>query len=311
MSETDSTPDVAALTVQLLSAYLANNTVASEELAGLIRTTRAALTEDGTPSAAENEAAAFVPAVSARKSLASPDYIVSLIDGKRYKTLKRHLASHGLTPDSYRARYQLPATYPMVAPTYAAHRRAVAQKIGLGSRKPTSAGDMADIAELDDDSAKPASMDSTAEVSDIAVTSAPDTSDTKQAQPRAAKAKADTAPRARKSKAAEGEDALASSTTDKRAPAKRRAKASADAAPSKDGDGEPAADAANQADAPAAASPKPKGSKRGKIGLFRNSDAQGADDAGTPATASADADAAPAPAKPTKRMARTPKPSAE
>ncbi|VWX47203.1 MucR family transcriptional regulator [Novosphingobium sp. 9U] len=135
MSETEQPSDVAALTVQLLSAYLANNSVESGELADLIRTTRAALT--GEVDAAEPvEAETFTPAVSVRKSLASSEHILSLIDGRPYKTLKRHLASHGLTPDTYRARYNLPASYPMVAPDYAAHRRAVAQKVGLGTRKP-------------------------------------------------------------------------------------------------------------------------------------------------------------------------------
>jgi predicted transcriptional regulator len=141
MSETDPTSDVAALTVQLLSAYLANNTVASDDLADLIRTTRAALTEDADAAAPAAEPETFTPAVSVRKSLASSGHIISLIDGKPYKTLKRHLSSHGLTPDTYRSRYNLPATYPMVAPDYAAHRRAVAQKIGLGSRKPTPGTD--------------------------------------------------------------------------------------------------------------------------------------------------------------------------
>jgi predicted transcriptional regulator len=138
MSETDPTSDVAALTVQLLSAYLSNNTVASDDLADLIRSTRAALTEEATAAGTEAEPETFTPAVSVRKSLASSEHILSLIDGKPYKTLKRHLASHGLTPDTYRSRYNLPASYPMVAPDYAAHRRAVAQKIGLGSRKPTA-----------------------------------------------------------------------------------------------------------------------------------------------------------------------------
>ncbi|MBB4858340.1 putative transcriptional regulator [Novosphingobium chloroacetimidivorans] len=137
MPEVEQTADVTTLTVQLLSAYLANNSVASGELADLIRTTRAALTGE-----AEVDAAAapetFTPAVSVRKSLASSEHIISLIDGKPYKTLKRHLASHGLTPDTYRTRYNLPSSYPMVAPDYAAHRRAVAQKVGLGTRKPVA-----------------------------------------------------------------------------------------------------------------------------------------------------------------------------
>jgi predicted transcriptional regulator len=76
-----------------------------------------------------------VPAVTVRKSLASRDAIISLIDGKSYKTLKRHLANHGLSPVEYRQRYGLKADYPMVAPAYADQRREMAKKIGLG-RKP-------------------------------------------------------------------------------------------------------------------------------------------------------------------------------
>jgi predicted transcriptional regulator len=127
--------DIAALTVELLSAYLANNSVPSEELASLIRSTRSALTDELAPPAVEDPAPTLTPAVSARKSLASPDHILSLIDGKPYQTLKRHLARHGLTPDSYRERFHLPSSYPMVAPSFAAKRRAIAEKIGLGRRK--------------------------------------------------------------------------------------------------------------------------------------------------------------------------------
>jgi predicted transcriptional regulator len=151
MSETDATSDVARLTVQLLSAYLANNTVASEDVAALIRSTKAALTEEADANAAPPEPETFTPAVSVRKSLASPEHIISLIDGKQYKTLKRHLASRGLTPDEYRSRYGLPASYPMVAPAYAAHRRDVAQKIGLGSRKSAPAGGDSEAAPVTDE----------------------------------------------------------------------------------------------------------------------------------------------------------------
>ena len=79
----------------------------------------------------------YVPAVSVRKSLASRDHIVSMIDGKPYKTLRRHLATHGLTPEQYRERYGLKPNYPMVAESYSENRRAMAKKIGLG-RKPGS-----------------------------------------------------------------------------------------------------------------------------------------------------------------------------
>lgn len=128
----DTNRDVTDLTVQLLSAYLANNSVPSGELAGLIATTREALSAPTTPAAVE--APVYTPAVSVKKSLASPDEIVSLIDGKGYKTLKRHLAKNGLTPAEYRERYNLRSDYPMVAPAYSDHRRTVAQNLGLGRK---------------------------------------------------------------------------------------------------------------------------------------------------------------------------------
>jgi predicted transcriptional regulator len=125
-------PDLTTLTVQLLSAYFANNSVPSNEIAALIDTTRTALagkTEPDLPALPE-----YVPAVTVRKSLSSRDQILSMIDGKPYKTLKRHLAGHGLTPAEYRSRYNLPADYPIVAPGYSEQRREVARKLGLGRR---------------------------------------------------------------------------------------------------------------------------------------------------------------------------------
>ncbi|MDJ0277615.1 MucR family transcriptional regulator, partial [Sphingomonas sp. 2R-10] len=81
------------------------------------------------------DATEYTPAVSVRKSLASKDHIISMIDGKPYKTLRRHLSTNGLTPDQYRERYGLKPDYPMVAESYSEARRAMAKKIGLG-RKP-------------------------------------------------------------------------------------------------------------------------------------------------------------------------------
>ncbi len=91
----------------------------------------------GTQEAAapEAEVKEYTPAVTARKSLSSPDVIISMIDGKPYKTLRRHLSTNGMTPAEYRERYGLKADYPMVAATYSESRRAMAKKIGLG-RKP-------------------------------------------------------------------------------------------------------------------------------------------------------------------------------
>lgn len=140
MSETEK-PDLTTLTVQLLSAYVGNNSIPSSELADLVRSTRAALAEDVKPAAAP--APQYVPAVSVRASLASRDHIISLIDGKRYKSLKRHLSSNGLTPAEYRVRYNLAHDYPMVAPNYSAHRREVAQKLGLGRKKVEAVADTA------------------------------------------------------------------------------------------------------------------------------------------------------------------------
>jgi predicted transcriptional regulator len=82
-------------------------------------------------------AAEFTPAVSVRRSLASKDHLISMIDGKPYKTLKRHLSTHGLTPAEYRQRYGLKADYPMVAENYAEMRRGLAKKIGLGRKAGT------------------------------------------------------------------------------------------------------------------------------------------------------------------------------
>lgn len=138
MSDTE-TPDLTKLTVDLLSAYFASNSVASEDLANLIQSTRAALA--GPAGSAEDlkvQEPIYTPAVSVRKSIANPDHLISLIDGKPYKTLKRHLSSHGLTIADYKARYKLPAEYPTVAPTYSQARRETAARIGLGSR-PTAA----------------------------------------------------------------------------------------------------------------------------------------------------------------------------
>jgi predicted transcriptional regulator len=75
-----------------------------------------------------------VPAVSVRKSLASKEHIISLLDGRPYRTLTRHLSTNGLTPDEYRARYNLPKSYPMTAPAYSEQRREMAKKLGLGRK---------------------------------------------------------------------------------------------------------------------------------------------------------------------------------
>lgn len=128
--------DLTELTVELLSAFVTHNNVRSEDLPTLIAATHSALSNLAVPTAEPDPVAqTHERAVTPRKSLANRDFIISLIDGKSYKSLKRHLTGHGLTPADYRARYNLPASYPMVAPGYSDARREVAKRLGLG-RKP-------------------------------------------------------------------------------------------------------------------------------------------------------------------------------
>ncbi|GAA0309769.1 MucR family transcriptional regulator [Sphingomonas oligophenolica] len=131
------------LATELTIAWLGNqnNRAAAEDVPTFLRTMHATVTELGSGSSAPasgDESAApaeeFTPAVTVRKSLASKDHIISLIDGKPYKTLRRHLSGHGLTPEQYRERYKLKADYPMVAENYSEVRRAMAHRIGLGQK---------------------------------------------------------------------------------------------------------------------------------------------------------------------------------
>ncbi|WP_066554043.1 MucR family transcriptional regulator [Croceicoccus bisphenolivorans] len=121
------------LTSDIVAAHVSNNSVAVEEVPTLISNIYSALA--GLGSEASEPETPPEPAVSIRASV-KPDYIVCLEDGKKLKMLKRHLMTHyNMTPEEYRARWNLPADYPMVAPNYADKRRELAKKIGLG-RKP-------------------------------------------------------------------------------------------------------------------------------------------------------------------------------
>ncbi len=122
------------LTADIVAAHVSNNSVAVSDIPSLIENVHRAL-NGLTAGEVVAEAEMPEPAVSVRASI-KPDYIVCLEDGKKLKMLKRHLMTHyNMTPDEYRARWNLPADYPMVAPNYAATRRELAKKIGLG-RKP-------------------------------------------------------------------------------------------------------------------------------------------------------------------------------
>jgi predicted transcriptional regulator len=119
------------LTAQIVVAHLENNAVSTGDLSLLIANVHSALAGLGSPIPS---ALAPSPAVSVRSSVKS-DHIVCLEDGKKVKMLKRHLrAEHGLTPDEYRSKWNLPASYPMVAPNYAEQRKQLALKIGLGKK---------------------------------------------------------------------------------------------------------------------------------------------------------------------------------
>ncbi|RZL60154.1 MAG: transcriptional regulator [Sphingomonas sp.] len=139
---TDETTDLNAveLATELTIAWLGNpNTRTSADevpaFLGKMHDTVSALLGASGAAPEAQPATEYTAAVSSRKSLASKDHIISMIDGKPYKTLRRHLATHGMTPAEYRERYGLKADYPMVAENYSESRRAMAKKIGLG-RKP-------------------------------------------------------------------------------------------------------------------------------------------------------------------------------
>ena len=124
--------DLITLTAQIVSAHCANNTVEAEALPGLIHQIHHALASvTGSPGVAVEKP---VPAVPPKRSV-FPDYIVCLEDGKKLKMLKRHLQSaYGMTPADYRARWDLPQDYPMVAPNYSEKRSALAKQAGLGRK---------------------------------------------------------------------------------------------------------------------------------------------------------------------------------
>lgn len=122
------------LTADIVSAYVRNNTVTVADLPGLIADVADAI-EKASHASVQPQKEELVPAVSVKKSI-TPDYIICLEDGKKFKSLKRHLRTHyDLSPDQYREKWGLPYDYPMVAPNYAATRSSLAKKMGLGQRR--------------------------------------------------------------------------------------------------------------------------------------------------------------------------------
>jgi predicted transcriptional regulator len=132
--------ELLALTVDVVAAHVSNNSIAMADLGPLIERVHVTLTK---LAGAGGEVAPekLQPAVPIKKSI-TPDYIICLEDGKKLKMLKRHLkTAYNMTPEDYRERWGLPADYPMVAPNYAAQRRHLAKKIGLGTQRSTRKGE--------------------------------------------------------------------------------------------------------------------------------------------------------------------------
>jgi predicted transcriptional regulator len=130
---------VIEMAAEIVSAYVGKNSVSADQLPELIRQVHQGLTNVG--SAPEATPAKLEPAVPIRKSI-SPDFLICLEDGRKFKSLKRHLRTkYNLSPEAYRAKWGLPKDYPMVAPNYAASRSALAKSMGLGQggRMPAAA----------------------------------------------------------------------------------------------------------------------------------------------------------------------------
>ena len=130
-------PNYIELAADIVSAFVSNNSVSVADLPSLIANVHAALQNTSRPAATQEEAKP-TPPVSARKSI-TPDYLISLEDGKHYKSLKRHLRGLGLTPEAYREKWGLPRDYPMVSANYAAKRSELAKSMGLGRQRSKAA----------------------------------------------------------------------------------------------------------------------------------------------------------------------------
>ena len=134
MNDTLTTSPYVELAADIVSAYVSNNTVAVQDLPALIHEVHNALLRI-TSGPTESISEALKPAIAVKKSI-TPDYIVCLEDGKKFKSLKRHLRTqYGMSPEDYREKWGLPPDYPMVAPNYANARSALAKQMGLGQQR--------------------------------------------------------------------------------------------------------------------------------------------------------------------------------
>jgi predicted transcriptional regulator len=134
MADIGDTAKFIGLTAEIVSAYVSNNTVASADIPALINQVHAALLRVSNGEA-QTSSEPLKPAVPVKRSI-NADYIVCLEDGKKFKSLKRHLRTqYNMTPEQYRDKWSLPADYPMVAPNYAAARSQLAKQMGLGQQR--------------------------------------------------------------------------------------------------------------------------------------------------------------------------------
>ena len=133
MAENSSDRSLIELTAQIVAGYVGNNPLPSGDIANLINQVHAALARVAGAAAAA-PLAALKPAVPVKRSIAS-DYLICLEDGKKFKSLRRHLRPLNMTPQPYRDKWGLPADYPMVAPNYAAARSQLAKQMGLGQQR--------------------------------------------------------------------------------------------------------------------------------------------------------------------------------
>ncbi|KQO49190.1 MucR family transcriptional regulator [Methylobacterium sp. SD274] len=132
--ENDVVTDYIELTADIVSAFVSNNSVPVSDIAALIASIHATLS-NLTAAASPEKFEPLTPAVSIKRSI-TPDFIICLEDGKKFKSLKRHLRTrYSMTPDEYRAKWSLPSDYPMVAPNYAAARSELAKNMGLGQQR--------------------------------------------------------------------------------------------------------------------------------------------------------------------------------
>lgn len=135
MNEPTASSPYVELAADIVSAYVSNNTVAVQDLPNLINEVHNALLRITSGGAVDLGSEAQKPAISVKKSI-TPDYIVCLEDGKKFKSLKRHLRTqYNMSPEDYREKWGLPSDYPMVAPNYANARSALAKQMGLGQQR--------------------------------------------------------------------------------------------------------------------------------------------------------------------------------